>query len=72
MATDIDYECSECGHRFRIPEGHARDIRLLMCPACGSIDLSLVTAERPSGVWTARQQAPAPIWSVQSQSDHWS
>jgi DNA-directed RNA polymerase subunit RPC12/RpoP len=55
-----EYECGECRHRFRTPEGAPRDTRSLMCPACGSIDLNLMTVARPSpAVWTAREGATA-------------
>jgi DNA-directed RNA polymerase subunit RPC12/RpoP len=55
-----EYQCGECRHSFRVPEGAVRDTRLLMCPACGSIDLNLVYAERPAAaVWTSREGAPA-------------
>jgi hypothetical protein len=44
-----------------MPEGTARDTRLLMCPACGSIDLNLITVERaPAAVWTSREAVPSP------------
>jgi hypothetical protein len=55
-----EYECGECHHRFRTPEGAGRDARLLMCPACGSIDLNLRRVERPpAAVWTSPEGAPA-------------
>jgi hypothetical protein len=56
-----EYECGECRHHFRTPEGAPRDTRSLMCPACGSVDLNLITdVRRPaSGVWVARPGAPA-------------
>ena len=43
-----------------MPEGAGRDTRLLMCPACGSIDLNLTHVERPPvAVWTSGEGAPA-------------
>jgi hypothetical protein len=60
MPYSTGYECGECHHRFRVPEGAVRDTRLLMCPACGSIDLNLVTVERPPAVtWTSRAGIPS-------------
>ena len=58
MPGSTEYECGECRHSFRLPEGAARDTRMLMCPACGSIDLNLITVQRaPAGVWTSREAA---------------
>ena len=58
-----EYECGECRHRFRTPEGAARDTRSLMCPACGSIDLNLVDVARPEpAVWVAGEGASAEQW----------
>ena len=55
-----EYECAECRHRFRTPEGVPRDTRSLMCPACGSIDLCLLHVDRPRPpVMRAREGAPA-------------
>jgi len=55
-----EYECGECRHRFRTPEGVAPDARTLMCPACGSIDLNVMQAVRPRpAVLRAREGAPA-------------
>lgn len=60
MPGSSEYQCGECHHRFRVPEGAVRDTRLLMCPACGSIDLNVVYAERPAAsVWTSREGVPA-------------
>jgi DNA-directed RNA polymerase subunit RPC12/RpoP len=60
MPGSIEYQCGECRHTFRAPEGAGRDTRLPMCPACGSIDLNLTTVQRaPSAVWTSREAAPA-------------
>jgi DNA-directed RNA polymerase subunit RPC12/RpoP len=61
MPGSNEYECGECRHRFRLPEGPGRDTRMVMCPACGSIDLNLTYVERsPAAVWTSREGAPAP------------
>ena len=63
MPGSSEYECGECRHRFRTPEGAPRDTRSLMCPACGSIDLNLMSAERPSPVvWVAREGAAVIEW----------
>ncbi len=45
------FRCRECGYPFKIAEqGWARDVAL-MCPACGSADVSiLLSAPRWSGV----------------------
>ena len=60
MPGSNEYECGECHHRFGTAEGAGRDARLLMCPACGSIDLNLRHVERaPSAVWTGHEGAPA-------------
>jgi len=60
MPGSSEYQCGECRHRFRSPEGAPRDTRMLMCPACGSIDLNLVDVVRPApAIWTAREGAPA-------------
>jgi hypothetical protein len=60
MPGSYEYQCGECRHTFRGPEGAARDARLLMCPACGSIDLNLARVERPpAAVWTSHEGAPA-------------
>jgi DNA-directed RNA polymerase subunit RPC12/RpoP len=56
MPGSTEYECGECRHTFRTPEGAAHDTRLLMCPACGSIDLNLTIVQRaPTAVWTSRE-----------------
>ena len=60
MPGSREYECGECRHRFRTSEGAPRDVRMLMCPACGSIDLNLMTVERPAPpVMRAREGTPA-------------
>jgi DNA-directed RNA polymerase subunit RPC12/RpoP len=60
MPGSSEYECGECRHRFRMPEGPGRDARLLMCPACGSIDLNLRHVERQTtAVWTSHEDVPA-------------
>jgi DNA-directed RNA polymerase subunit RPC12/RpoP len=67
MPGSSEYECGECRHRFRAPEGVPRDTRSLMCPACGSIDLNLMNGDRPApAVWTAREAAPAREWRAPS------
>ena len=38
---------------------------MLMCPACGSIDLNLMDVQRPApAVWVAREGAPAAAWQA--------
>jgi DNA-directed RNA polymerase subunit RPC12/RpoP len=60
VPSSNEYECGECRHRFRTPEGAPHDTRNIMCPACGSIDLNLVDARRPvTAVWTTRATTPA-------------
>jgi DNA-directed RNA polymerase subunit RPC12/RpoP len=60
MLGSTEYQCGDCRHSFRVPEGAGRDSRLLMCPACGSIDLNLITARRtPAVVWTSGEALPA-------------
>jgi len=55
-----EYQCAECRHSFRTPEGVPHDTRSLMCPACGSIDLVLLNVHRPRApVMRARESAPA-------------
>ena len=63
MPGSNEYQCGECRHRFRAPEGVPRDTRTLMCPACGSIDLNLMDVERPApAAWIAREGASAEDW----------
>ena len=38
----IEYLCADCGNRFRTADGEAADRRTLMCPSCGSVDLSIM------------------------------
>ena len=60
MLSSTQYECGDCRHSFRAPEGAVRDTRLLMCPACGSIDLNLITVQHtPAVVWTSSDGAPS-------------
>jgi DNA-directed RNA polymerase subunit RPC12/RpoP len=60
MPSRSEYECGECGHRFRAPEDAPHDTRSLMCPACGSIDLNRLDVLRPRpAVLRARAGAPA-------------
>ena len=55
--------CGECGHRFGTPEGEAINVRSLMCPGCGSIDLTIVNVERPPRiVMRAMEPAKAGDW----------
>jgi uncharacterized protein YlaI len=57
------YLCGECGHRFGTPEGQAVDVRTLMCPSCGSIDLSIERVEHaPRIVMRAMEPANAGDW----------
>ena len=52
---DTAYVCATCGHMFRTPDDAPRDTRSLMCPACGSIDLTMVSVRRePAQVMRAR------------------
>ena len=63
MPGSNEYQCGECRHRFRAPEGVPRDTRTLMCPACGSIDLNLMDVERPvPAAWVVREGASAEDW----------
>lgn len=58
-----EYQCGECRHRFRSPEGVPHDRRSLMCPACGSMDIEIVDVERPRpSVLRAAQATPADDW----------
>jgi DNA-directed RNA polymerase subunit RPC12/RpoP len=58
-----EYVCGECGHHFGTPEGEAINARALMCPSCGSIDLSIVAAEHaPLIVMRATEPAKAGDW----------
>jgi hypothetical protein len=64
-----DFICGECGHRFGTPEGQAVNARTLMCPSCGSIDLSIVTVEHaPRIVMRAMEPAEAGNWQRKSGS----
>jgi DNA-directed RNA polymerase subunit RPC12/RpoP len=69
MPGSSEYECGECRHRFRAPEGTPRDVRMLMCPACGSIDLNLMTVQRPApAVLVTRGGASAEQWRTLRQT----
>ena len=58
-----EYICGECGHRFGTPEGQAANARALMCPSCGSIDLTIVSADHtPLIVMRATEPARAGSW----------
>jgi DNA-directed RNA polymerase subunit RPC12/RpoP len=65
-----EYICGECGHRFGTPEGEALNARALMCPGCGSIDLSIAEpAPAPVIVMRATQPARAGDWWLESDSE---
>ena len=55
-----EYVCGECGHRFRTPDEAPHDVRSLMCPSCGSIDLSLDDVQRPSPL-VMRAKGPVSV-----------
>jgi len=58
-----EYVCADCGHHFGTPEGQAVNVRTLMCPSCGSIDLSIVRADHaPRIVMRATEPARAGDW----------
>ncbi|MCX6363074.1 MAG: hypothetical protein NTW58_02670 [Actinobacteria bacterium] len=64
-----DYVCGDCGHRFGTPEGEATNAHALMCPSCGSIDLSIVTVDHaPRIVMRAMEPAKATDWQHKSGS----
>ena len=64
------YVCGECGHRFGTPEGEALNARALMCPGCGSIDLSIAeSAPAPVIVMRATLPARAGDWWRHSDSE---
>jgi len=44
------YVCGVCGHSFRTADDAPRDARSLMCPACGSIDVNIVSLPRDTTV----------------------
>ncbi|GEM_PF-1283769 len=54
-----EYVCGDCGHHFGTPEGEAVNARALMCPSCGSIDLSIVTGDRSGARIVMRATEPA-------------
>jgi len=58
-----DYICGDCGHRFGNPEGQVSNARALMCPSCGSIDLTIVMVEHaPRIVMRAMEPAQVGDW----------
>jgi DNA-directed RNA polymerase subunit RPC12/RpoP len=58
-----DYVCGDCGHRFGTPEGEASNARALMCPSCGSIDLTIVRVDHALRiVMRATEPARAGDW----------
>ena len=58
-----DYICGDCGHCFGTPEGEAVNARALMCPSCGSIDLTIVRVDHaPRIVMRAAESAKAGDW----------
>jgi DNA-directed RNA polymerase subunit RPC12/RpoP len=62
-----DYVCGDCGHHFGSPEGDAINARALMCPSCGSIDLSIVMVEHaPRVVMRAMEPAKVGDWQRKS------
>lgn len=52
------YECAECGHRFRTPDGMPHDRRSLMCPGCGSCDLMIAEPTHAAPI-VMRAKTPA-------------
>ena len=52
--TGTAYRCAFCGHLFRTADDIPRDARTVMCPACGSIDVNIVTVR---GTPTVRRAA---------------
>jgi DNA-directed RNA polymerase subunit RPC12/RpoP len=62
-----NYVCGDCGHRFGNSEGQASNPRALMCPSCGSFDLSIVMVEHaPRIVMRAMEPAKAGDWQRKS------
>lgn len=58
-----EYVYGDCGHRFGTPKSEADNMRTLMCPSCGSIDLSIVRVEHaPRIVMRASEPAKAGDW----------
>ena len=55
-----EYVCGECGHRFGTPDDMPRNTRALMCPSCGSVDLTIVDGQRPRPV-VMRANEPAQV-----------
>lgn len=54
------YMCDECSHRFRTPDDTPQDVRALMCPACGSNDVSISMVAQPRPV-VMRARKPAVV-----------
>jgi len=62
-----DYVCGDCRHVFGTPDGEAVNARALMCPSCGSVDLSIITVEHaPQIVMRATEPAKAGDWQRKS------
>jgi DNA-directed RNA polymerase subunit RPC12/RpoP len=62
-----EYVCSECGHHFGTPEGQAANVRALMCPSCGSMDLTIVAGDHaPRIVMRTSEPAMAGEWRRKS------
>lgn len=56
-----EYVCGQCRHHFRTPDGAPLDTRSLMCPACGSLDLTISVGERPAPSIVMRARVPAGV-----------
>jgi DNA-directed RNA polymerase subunit RPC12/RpoP len=64
-----DYICGDCGHRFGNPDGEANNPRALMCPSCGSMDLTIVMVDHaPRILMRAMEPAKAGDWQRKSGS----
>jgi DNA-directed RNA polymerase subunit RPC12/RpoP len=60
MMSGREYVCAECRHHFRTPDDVPRNARALMCPSCGSVDLTIVNVQRPQPQ-IMRAKSPARI-----------